>query len=70
MKEELLNKIAEILDVDHVNMNDSLKDFEEWDSLTGLSIIAMSYTDYNKKLTNEILNDLQTVEDLANFILA
>ena len=70
MKEELLNKIAEILDVDHVNMNDSLKDFEEWDSLTRLSIIAMSHSDYNKKITNEILNNLQTVEDLANFILA
>ncbi|WP_201738091.1 phosphopantetheine-binding protein [Aquirufa antheringensis] len=70
MKEELLIKIAEILDVDHVNMKDNLKDFEEWDSLTGLSIIAMSHTDYNKKITNEILNNLQTVEDLANFILA
>lgn len=70
MKEELLNKIAEILEVDQVNLNDNFKNFEEWDSLTGLSIISMVHSDYNKKLTNEILNDLQTIDDLVNYILA
>ncbi len=69
MKEELLNKIAEILEVDHVNINDNLKDFEEWDSLTALSIIALADSEYNKKLTNDLLKEFKTINDLVNFIL-
>ena len=70
MKEDLLNKIAEVLEVEHVNMEDVLKNFDEWDSLTRLSIIAIAHSDYNKKLTNEILSELNSVEDLVNYILA
>lgn len=69
MKEELLNKIAEILEVDHININDNLKDFEGWDSLTALSIIALADSEYNKKLTNDLLKEFKTINDLVNFIL-
>jgi len=69
MKDELLTKIAEILEVDHVNINDNLKDFEEWDSLTALSIIALADSEYNKKLTNDLLKEFKTINHLVNFIL-
>lgn len=70
MKEELLEKIAELLEVDSVKTEDALDSFEEWDSLTALSIIAMVNSDYNKTLTNIQLKQFITVKDLVDFITA
>ena len=69
MKEELLVKLAEILEVEQVYLNDELESFDEWDSLTALSIIALADSDYNKKLTNELLKEFKTLNDLVNFII-
>lgn len=69
MKEQLLNKIAEILEVDSVSTQDALSSFEEWDSLTGLSIIAMVYGDYSKNLSYEQLKNFSTIGDLVNYVL-
>jgi acyl carrier protein len=69
MKEQLLNKIAEILEVDAVSTQDELTSFEEWDSLTGLSIIAMVYSDYSKTLSNEQLKKFSTIGDLVTYVL-
>jgi acyl carrier protein len=69
MKEELLKKISEILEVDQIVLDDLLEKFEEWDSLTALSIIAMADSDYNKTLNNEDMKTFKTVNDLVNFIL-
>jgi acyl carrier protein len=69
MKEELLNKLAEILEVNQVSLNDELESFDEWDSLTALSIIALADSDYNKKLTNNLLKEFKSIENLVNFIL-
>ncbi len=69
MKEELLNKIAEILEVDQVSLDDQLESFDEWDSLTALSLIALADSDYDKKLTNDILKEFKSINDLVTFIL-
>ena len=55
MKEELLNKIAELLEVDEIIDKDDLSSFDEWDSLTALSIIALVNSDYNKTWLLRIL---------------
>lgn len=69
MKEELLDKIAEILEVESVNINDHLNSFDEWDSLTALSIIALVDSDYNKTLSNNQLKQFVTIGDLVTYIL-
>ncbi len=69
MEKQLLDKIAEILEVDSVSVQDQLSSFEEWDSLTALSIIAMVYGDYFKKLTNEQLKNFSTIGDLVTYVL-
>jgi acyl carrier protein len=69
MKQEILNKLAEILDVDQVSLNDKLESFDEWDSLTALSIIALADSDYDKKLTNNQLKEFILIDDLVNYIL-
>lgn len=70
MKEELLEKIAELLEVENINIDDKLDSFEEWDSLTAFSIIALADSDYNKTLTNKQLKEFDTINDLVNYILA
>jgi acyl carrier protein len=69
MKEQLLDKLAEILEVEQVSLNDELDSYEEWDSLTALSIIALADSDYDKKLTNDIIKEFKTINDLVSFIL-
>tara|TARA_B110000977_G_scaffold198421_1_gene283251 strand:+ start:277 stop:489 length:213 start_codon:yes stop_codon:yes gene_type:complete len=69
MKEELLNKIAELLEVDEIIDKDDLSSFDEWDSLTALSIIALVNSDYNKTLSNDQLKQFSSVGDLTTYIL-
>ena len=43
-------------------------DLEEWGSLTGMGVIAMSKTIYGKTITGKELKDCVTVEDVFNLI--
>jgi acyl carrier protein len=70
MREELVEKIAKLLEVDTVTADQGLDSFEEWDSLTALSIIAMSGSDYKRTLTNKQLKEFVTIDDLITYILA
>lgn len=68
--DELFGKLAEILEVDAVKPADVLRDFESWDSLAALSIIAMLDSSYGVRAGAEELKTLKTVGDLAGFIAA
>ena len=68
--DELFGKLAEILEVDAVKPADVLRDFESWDSLAALSIIAMLDSSYGVRAGAEELKNLKTVGDLAGFIAA
>jgi len=61
-------KMAELLEVDKVEDSEVLKDFEAWDSLTSLSIIAMADSDYNIKIYTEDLLKLETIGELKSLI--
>lgn len=70
MEKELLEKIAELLEVEAVTLDEKLASFDEWDSFTALSIIAMSDSDYKKTLTNKQLKEFVTIDDLVQHILS
>jgi acyl carrier protein len=53
-----------------VNENDVLGDFQEWDSLSVLSTIAMLDAKYGVNVTAMDLKDVQTVADLWNLTQA
>ena len=61
-------EISEILEVDIVNFNDDLKSFDCWDSLTILSIIALSSEIYNVNISSTEVNDAKTIAGLKNLI--
>lgn len=69
MKEEILEKLAEILEEDSISLTQELESFDEWDSLTTLSLIAMADSDYNISLTNEIVDQFLTVKDVLEYIM-
>lgn len=61
-------EIAEILEVDSVNMDDELNEFDCWDSLTVLSIIAFASESYQIILSASEINTAGTVGGLKVLI--
>ena len=67
---EVNKTLAEILEVDSVTDSDIFMDFDNWDSLTSLSIIAMIDANYNVNISAEDLVSLSTVGDLKKHIMS
>ena len=61
-------EIAEILEVDSVNMDDQLTSFDCWDSLTILSIIALASETYNITISFVEVNAAVSVGGLKALI--
>lgn len=68
--DDFYEKIAEILEVDTVSASDVLADFEEWDSLSVLSAIAMIGADYGVNLVAADLRGVATAEALRDLVAA
>jgi acyl carrier protein len=64
------NGIAELLEVDSVNDEEVLEDFESWDSLTSLSIIAFIDENYKVSITRKDLMNAKTIGGLKQLILS
>lgn len=60
---ELLKEALEIEDRD-LKMNDEFRDYDEWDSLAYLSVIAMYDEEYDIQIEEAEFNKLLTIEDL------
>ena len=60
--------IAEILEVDSVELNDYLESFDAWDSLTRLSIIAYCDSEYNVSLSADEINKSETIKGLKELL--
>jgi acyl carrier protein len=62
---DIYTKLAEILEAETVTANDVLADFEYWDSLTVLSILAMLDSAYGVNLTAADIRKMKTAGELA-----
>ena len=67
-KENFLAELAEILEEDVVNESDVLSEFEAWDSLSILGIIAYASENLSITLNNKEIRDCGTVSDLIKLI--
>ena len=61
-------ELAEILEVDTVEMDQELASFECWDSLTILSIIAFASDKYSVTLSAADVNNAKTIGGLKELI--
>lgn len=66
--ENILEQLTEIMEVESLNENDKLIDFECWDSLTALSIIALASENYEVTLSNKELVEAGTIGGLIALI--
>jgi acyl carrier protein len=62
---DIYTKLAEILEAETVAADDVLADFEYWDSLTVLSILAMLDSAYGVNLTAADIRKMKTAGELA-----
>lgn len=65
---DFLIEMADILEEDEVKESDEFRDFEEWDSLTALSIVALAGDKYKVTITGEELSNLDTIKEIFNLI--
>ena len=70
MQEKFLTALAEALEVEgrEITMSDKFKEFEEWDSLTRLSLIAMLDEEYGKQIEQKDFEQIETVGDLYQIV--
>lgn len=63
-REKILADLAEILEEDEVRESDVLTDFDVWDSLSILSIIAYATDNFHKQLSNDEVRGAKTIGGL------
>jgi acyl carrier protein len=67
--EQFTTLFAEALEIETgVNLEDKFREYEEWDSLAVLSIIALIKQNYDITIPRKEFDELQTVADLYNYV--
>lgn len=72
MENKIFDAFREAMDNDdlEVNLSDKFRDYEDWDSLAYLSMIAALDEEFGVEIENEEFEKLETVEDLVNAVKA
>jgi len=70
MKEALILALAEALEMEASNINgaDRFRDYENYSSLTELSVLAMLDSDFGIEIEMKDFNKYVTVNDLAELV--
>jgi len=68
--EELIKKLADLLEVEEIDVKKAFTDYEEFDSLAILSILAMLDSDYHTSMSAREIRSLPTIEDFCNAVLS
>jgi acyl carrier protein len=66
--DKFLEQMAEIFEVDSVNPEDILINFDVWDSLAQLSIIALASESYGVIISAIEVKNAQTIEGVKQLI--
>lgn len=68
--EELKNKLAEILEVEELDVTKKFTDYEEWDSLAALSVLAMLDSDYHTSMKAADITAFDNIEAFCKEVLS
>ena len=69
MEQKFIEDFQEALErEDPVQLTDQFRDYDEWDSLSRLSLIAMLDDEYEVQIENDDFEKLQTVADLIEAV--
>ncbi len=68
--EELIQKLADILEVEELDVTKKFTDYEEWDSLAGLSVLAMLDADYNTTMSGKEIAAFDSIDAFCKEVLS
>jgi len=68
--EELIQKLADILEVENLDITKKFSDYDEWDSLAGLSLIALLDSDYNTTMNGKEVASFDSIEAFCKEVLS
>ncbi len=68
--EELKEKLAEILEVEDLDFTKKFTDYEEFDSLAALTILATLDSDYHKSMKAADIRGYESIEAFCKDVLA
>jgi len=69
-KSEFYQQLAAILDIEEVKPENVLKDYDQWDSLAILSVLALADSQYGVTIRAGEIRQVVTAADLAALIEA
>lgn len=66
MKEKFLESFKEALEIEdrEIGFQDSFKEYDEWDSLSRLSLIAMLDDEFDVQIEDDEFEHIETVQQL------
>lgn len=69
-KEEKIELLEELMDLDEGSLNENsvLADFEEWDSLSKLSLIATAKQKFELVLQPSTIRSFVTVQNICDYL--
>ena len=67
---ENMEEVLEDTDVKLIKAESIFRDFEEWDSMAALSLIAMADQEYEVKLSGDDIKSSNTLEDIFKIIFS
>jgi acyl carrier protein len=70
MKDQFLAQVKDTLEITdrEINFTDNFKEYDEWDSLNLLSIIAMIDEEYGVIIDSNAMSKINTIEELYNAV--
>lgn len=68
--EELVAILAEILEVEDLDITKKFSDYDEFDSLAALTILATLDSDYNKSMKASDIRAFESIEAFCKEVLA
>ena len=69
-KTEFYQRLAEILDIEDIKPENVLKEYDQWDSLSILSVLAMADSKYGVTIRADEIRQVVTAADLAALVEA
>ena len=72
MEEKLIVGLAEALEMepDHIRLSDKFRDYENFSSLSELSVLAMLNSEFGIEIEMKEFNNYLTVDDLLRLIVS
>ncbi len=67
--EELIVKLSELLEVEDLDLSRKFSDYDEWDSLALLSVLAMLDSEYGVSMNGARLKEFANIEDFCKAVL-